>query len=146
MILFDDLAVGDTATLGPTCASRSDVMAFARTYDPQPFHLSDEAASRTYFKRLSASGWHTLTLVLGLIANSPQWPLACRGVAEIRDLRWRAPVYPDDPLTISMAVRACDQAPDADCGMVTLFAAVSNAGPHVVAEMTVVLAVARRAG
>ncbi len=114
MIGFDDLEPGQTISLGPTGASREAVMAFARAYDPQPFHLSDEAASRTYFERLSASGWHTGAMMLALFTNNPVWPLAIRGCREIRDLCWRAPVYPDDRLSAEVARDRLQAPPEND--------------------------------
>lgn len=146
MIAFDDLEPGQAITLGPTGASRQEVVAFARAYDPQPFHLSDEAASRTYFKRLSASGWHTGAMMLALLTNNPDWPLACRGSHEIRDLRWRAPVYPDDRLSAEVTVAECEGPENDSAGLVTLAMHLSNQNAVTVAEMTVVLSVARRIG
>lgn len=147
MIAFDDLTPGATITLGPTSASREDVMAFARAYDPQSFHLSDEAASRTYFKRLSASGWHTAAMMLALVTDNPDWPLACRGCHEIRDLSWRAPVYPDDRLWAEVTVATCDPPTgEATSGTITIAVEVANQDGDVVAGMALVLAVARRSG
>lgn len=146
MIGFDDLAPGMTATLGPTGATRDEVVAFARAYDPQPFHLSDEAASRTYFKRLSASGWHTVAMTLALVTASSDWPLAARGCEAIRDLRWRAPVYPDDRLWADIAVADCDAPDGGETGRVTLALTLRNQDDVVVAELTIVLIVARRIG
>lgn len=146
MIAFDDLMPGEVIALGPTGASRDEVLAFAQAYDPQPFHLSDEAASQTYFGRLSASGWHTGALMLGLLTNNPDWPLACRGCHEIRDLRWRAPVYPDDRLSARIIVVDCDAPGGQDAGRVTLDLALRNQADTIVAEMTAVLAVAQRIG
>lgn len=146
MIAFDDLLPGQVIALGPTGASRDEVLAFAQAYDPQPFHLSDEAASQTYFGRLSASGWHTGALMLGLLTNNPDWPLACRGCHEIRDLRWRTPVYPDDCLSARVTVIDCDASADQGAGRVTFDLVLCNQTDHTVAEMTIVLAVARRIG
>ena len=146
MIGFDDLEPGQTLTLGPTGASRDQVRAFAHAYDPQLFHLSDEAASRTYFKRLSASGWHTGAMMLALLAHNPDWPLATRGCREIRDLRWRAPVYPDDRLSAEVVVIDCALPENDNAGLVTLAMTLRNQNDDTVAEMTVVLAVARRIG
>lgn len=144
MITVDDLKPGETITLGPTGASRDEVMAFARAYDPQPFHLSDEAASRTYFRRLSASGWHTVAMTLALVTANPDWPLACRACRGIRDLRWRAPVYPDDRLWAVVTVAEADAAADDGADLCTLAVAVHNQDEVTVAEMTFVLAVARQ--
>lgn len=144
MITFEDLTPGQTVTLGPTGANRDQMRTFARAYDPQSFHLSDEAASRTYFKRLSASGWHTGALMLALATANPDWPLACRGCHEIRDLRWRAPVYPDDRLWADVTVAECRASADRGAGVVTLTLQLTNQDDIIVAEMTTVLAVARR--
>lgn len=58
MQYFEDIAVGAKASFGRYEVTREEVIAFARAYDPQPFHLSDEAAAETHFGRLAASGWH----------------------------------------------------------------------------------------
>jgi acyl dehydratase len=77
------------------------VLEFARRYDPQPFHLSDEEAAKTYFGRLSASGWHTCAMTMGVIARyvvrDEQAGLGSPGIDE---LRWLKPVYPGDTLTV----------------------------------------------
>jgi acyl dehydratase len=80
MRYFEDFQVGEETEFGHYDVTRAEVLEFARKYDPQPFHLSDEEAAKTHFGRLAASGWHT----------SP-------GVDE---LRWLKPVYPDDRLTV----------------------------------------------
>ena len=59
MIYFDDIEVGDETYFGSREVTREEVIEFASKYDPQPFHLSDEAAARTHFGRIAASGWHT---------------------------------------------------------------------------------------
>lgn len=145
MITFEDLAADDRVTLGPTGATREQVMAFAQAYDPQSFHLSDEAAAQTHFGRVSASGWHTTAMVLALVTDNSQWPLACRGCYEIRDLRWRWPVYPEDRLMVALTITDCDGTQDDDTGRVTLAAEMTNQDDVTVAEMVLVLAVARGA-
>lgn len=101
MRYFEDLTVGETTLFGHYDVTREEVVEFARKYDPQPFHLSDEAAARTYFGRLSASGWHTCAMVMAVIARymiaDRQAGLGSPGVDE---LRWLKPVYPGDRLTI----------------------------------------------
>lgn len=59
MIYFEDIEVGAVNRFGNYAVTREEVIEFAQKYDPQPFHLSDEAAAQTHFGRLSASGWHT---------------------------------------------------------------------------------------
>lgn len=99
MQYFEDIAVGATASFGAYQVTREEVMDFAARYDPQPFHLSDEAAAQTHFGRLSASGWHTCAMVMSMIVenlrNQQQAGLGSPGVDE---LRWLKPVYPGDTL------------------------------------------------
>lgn len=99
MIYFEDLAVGQKAQFGSYAVTREEVIAFAEKYDPQPFHLSDEAAAETHFGRLAASGWHSCAMTMAMIvenlARSNQAGLGSPGVDE---LRWLKPVYPGDTL------------------------------------------------
>ena len=104
MIHYEDLYVGDTVELGPTSASADEMIAFAKRYDPQPFHLSDEGAAKTYFGRLAASGWHTAALTMRLMMTGRDEPLASLGSPGFETLRWRKPVYPDDQLTAQVTV------------------------------------------
>ena len=99
MRYFEDLIVGEKASFGRYDVTREEVMDFARKYDPQPFHLSDEAAAKTHFGRLSASGWHTSAMTMSmLVAQFKAHPQAGLGAAGIDELRWLKPVYPGDTL------------------------------------------------
>jgi acyl dehydratase len=101
MIFFEDLEVGAETEFGSYEVTREEVIAFAEKYDPQPFHLSDEAAAKTHFGRIAASGWHTCAMTMAVIARSvvddEQAGLGSPGVDE---LRWLKPVYPGDTLTV----------------------------------------------
>ena len=101
MIYFEDLVVGAETTFGAYDVTREEVIEFAQKYDPQPFHLSDEAAAKTHFGRLAASGWHTCAMTMAVIARyvvaDDQAGLGSPGVDE---LRWMKPVYPGDTLTV----------------------------------------------
>ena len=105
MKYFDDLAVGDETVFGHYDVTREEVLEFARKYDPQPFHLSDEAAAQTHFGRLAASGWHTCAMTMAVIARyvveDKQAGLGSPGVDE---LRWLKPVYPGDRLTVRASI------------------------------------------
>ena len=99
MQYFEDIAVGGTASFGHYAVDRDEVMAFAAKYDPQPFHLSDEAAAKTHFGRLSASGWHTCAMVMSmLVAHLKANKQAGLGSPGMDELRWVKPVYPGDTL------------------------------------------------
>ena len=101
MIYFEDLEVGSETYFGSYDVTREEVLEFARKYDPQPFHLSDEEAAKTHFGRLSASGWHTCAMTMGVIARyvveDEQAGLGSPGIDE---LRWLKPVYPGDTLHV----------------------------------------------
>jgi acyl dehydratase len=102
MVYFEDLEIGKETTFGSYEVTREEVIEFARKYDPQPFHLSDEAAAKTHFGRLAASGWHTCAMAMAVIArhvnDTGQAGLGSPGVDE---LRWLKPVYPGDTLTVT---------------------------------------------
>ncbi|RHW19377.1 MaoC family dehydratase [Sphingomonas gilva] len=99
MQYFEDIKVGQTARFGSYQVTREEVVEFARKYDPQPFHLSDEEAAKTHFGRLSASGWHTCAMVMSmLVENLKANRQAGLGSPGIDELRWLKPVYPGDTL------------------------------------------------
>ena len=105
MIYLDDLEVGQRASFGRYDVTREEVLDFARKYDPQPFHLSDEAAAKTYFGRLAASGWHTCAMTMAMIArNVEETQQAGLGSPGIDELRWLRPVYPGDTLRIESEI------------------------------------------
>jgi acyl dehydratase len=96
---FEDIQVGAQSSFGRYEVTRDEVLEFARKYDPQPFHLSDEAAAATHFGRLSASGWHTCAMTMAMVVenlrNQRQAGLGSPGIDE---LKWLKPVYPGDTL------------------------------------------------
>ena len=96
---FEDIQVGAKASFGHYAVTRDEVIEFARKYDPQPFHLSDEAAAATHFGRLSASGWHTCAMTMAmLVEQMKHHRQAGLGSPGIDELRWLKPVYPGDTL------------------------------------------------
>ena len=105
MIYLEDLEVGAETYFGAYEVTREEVIDFARKYDPQPFHLSDEAAAKTHFGRLAASGWHTCAMTMAVIARhvvaTEQAGLGSPGVD---DLRWLKPVYPGDTLHVNSRI------------------------------------------
>lgn len=96
---FEDVEVGARASFGRYDVTREEVVDFASRYDPQPFHLSDEAAGATHFGRLSASGWHTCAMTMAmLVEHLKDTRQASLGSPGIDELRWLKPVYPGDTL------------------------------------------------
>lgn len=99
MTCLEDIAVGDVARFGSYRVEREEVLAFAKAYDPQPFHLSEEAAAGTHFGRLSASGWHTASMAMAMIvAHFHETGFQSLGSPGVDELRWLKPVYPGDTL------------------------------------------------
>lgn len=99
MEYFEDLVVGKVNRFGAYAVTREDVIDFAGKFDPQPFHLNDEAAAQTHFGRVSASGWHTCAMTMRMLVDNltlrGHQGLGSPGVDEIR---WLRPVYPGDTL------------------------------------------------
>jgi acyl dehydratase len=105
MRYFEDFNVGDRASFGSYAVTREEVLEFARKYDAQPFHLSDEAAAATHFGRLAASGWHSCAMTMAMfVAWLEHDPQASLGAAGIDELRWLKPVYPGDTLRVETEV------------------------------------------
>src|SRR5437763_2657228 len=101
MIYFEDLEVGAETYFGSYDVTREEMLEFARKYDPQPFHLSDEAAAKTHFGRMSASGWHTCAMTMAVLArHAVKHQQAGLGSPGIDELRWRKPVYPGDTVHV----------------------------------------------
>jgi len=101
MRYFEDLEIGAETYFGSYDVTRDEILEFARKYDPQPFHLSDEEAAKTHFGRIAASGWHTCAMTMAVVArhvvDDEQAGLGSPGIDE---LRWRRPVYPGDTLHV----------------------------------------------
>ncbi|MES2173720.1 MAG: MaoC family dehydratase [Pseudomonadota bacterium] len=102
IVYFEDIAIGDGFDFGPLTVSRKETVAFAAEFDPQPFHLSDEAAAQTHFGTLSASGWHTTALFMKMFVaemqRQPGRQAASLGAMGVDELRWLRPLRPGDML------------------------------------------------
>ena len=102
MRYFEDLEVGAETRFGSYEVTREEVLEFARKYDPQPFHLSEEAAAQTHFGRIAASGWHTCAMTMAVLARyAVKHEQAGLGSPGVDELRWLKPVYPGDTLHVS---------------------------------------------
>ena len=105
MQYFEDLEVGAETYFGSYEVTREEVLEFARKYDPQPFHLSDEEAAKTHFGRIAASGWHTCAMTMAVLARYVvEHRQAGLGSPGIDQLRWRRPVYPGDTLHVRSTI------------------------------------------
>jgi acyl dehydratase len=101
---WEDFPAGTVRQFGATPVTREAVLAFAAQFDPQPFHLDEEAAAASLFGRLSASGWHTCAMAMRMMCDDYLLDSASLGSPGIDALRWLHPVYPGDTLATRMTV------------------------------------------
>ena len=90
--------------LGSQSVAESDIIEFARQYDPQPIHIDPDAAGRSSFGGLIASGWHTGALFMRLLVTNLIAKTSSMGSPGMEDLRWPLPVRPGDTLTAQIEV------------------------------------------
>jgi acyl dehydratase len=117
MPFFEEIALGDRREIGAHTFNADEIKRFAKAYDPQAFHLNEEAAAKSHFGRLCASGWHTLAVWMGLNVRSLQRRAAenaARGIAMAKlgpaggfdELKWLKPVYVGDTIAFESEVVA----------------------------------------
>ncbi len=143
LLYLDDLHVGQRFVSQEAGVSEDEIKAFARDFDPQPFHLDEEAAKSTFFRGLAASGWHTAALTMRL--NVGSLPLAGGVVGMGVELSWNAPVRPGDVLHVESEVE--EIAPSKtrpDRGVVTMLSRTLNQKGEVVQTSRAKLLLFRR--
>lgn len=107
---FEDMEIGKGIALGSYTFTHDEIIAFAERFDPQPFHLNEEAARNSLFGGLCASGWHTASIWLKLVVETREDALAAMRAAGkaaprigpspgVRDLKWLKPVFVDDTIS-----------------------------------------------
>jgi acyl dehydratase len=117
MKYFEDIVVGERVPVGSHTFKADEIKAFAARFDPQPFHLDEEAAERSHFGALCASGWHTAVAWMRLMvdfrrrtieaARARGEPVAAMGPAlGFRELKWMKPVYADDTIDYTSEIIA----------------------------------------
>ena len=99
MRYFEDFAEGDEVELGSKMVTREEILDFARQFDPQPFHVDEDAAAASPFGGLIASGWHTMAIFMRLYVDAILLDSASLGSPGVEELRWLKPVRPGDTLT-----------------------------------------------
>jgi acyl dehydratase len=104
---FEDFTPGDEIELGQHTITKESIIAFAREFDPQTFHLDEDAAKNTIFGGLVASGWHTGSLAMRLLYEGAIKDAVSLGSPGIDELRWVKPVRPGDTLRGRMTVTEC---------------------------------------
>jgi acyl dehydratase len=143
---FEDFAVGEVfKPSGRVRVEKDEIIAFAKKFDPQFFHLDEEAARKSIFGRLVASGWHTAAMTMSLVARSEYRSAGGTIGMGFEDMRWPAPVYPGDELRIETEVlemRASKSRPDR--GVMKLRTRTLNQNDEAVQELVAYAMVPRR--
>jgi acyl dehydratase len=101
---LEDFAPGQKYESGALRVTAEDIKAFASQYDPQPFHLDDAAAKKTFFGGLAASGWHTAALTMKLLVAGSLQPAGGIIGAGFEEFRWPRPVRPGDELHVESEI------------------------------------------
>lgn len=143
-LYLEDLAVGDRFTSAEHALDAQQIKAFAGEFDPQPFHLDDEAAKGTLFGGLAASGWHTAAITMRLLVTSGM-PLAGGIVGAGGELNWPRPTRPGDRLhVLSEVTEIVPSRSRPDRGMVTVRSETRNQRGEAVQVLVSKLVVPRR--
>ena len=106
LLHFEDFQVGQVFPLGPYPVTREEVLDFAREFDPQDFHLDEEAANASVLGGLAASGWHTCAMLMRMIADGYLNRAAGMGSPGLSEVKWLKPVLVGETLTGTMTVLA----------------------------------------
>jgi acyl dehydratase len=143
-LFLEDLEVGQRFTSVAGSLTEDEIKAFARKYDPQPFHLDEAAARGTLFGGLAASSWHTAALTMRLLVESGP-PLAGGIIGLGGEIAWPAPARPGDRLSVEselVAVTPSRMYPER--GTVTMRSETRNQNGEAVQVLTAKLLVLRR--
>ena len=106
LLHFEDFQVGQVFPLGPYPVTREEVLDFAREFDPQDFHLDEEAANASVLGGLAASGWHTCAMLMRMICDGYLNRSAGMGSPGLSEVKWLKPVLVGETLTGTMTVLA----------------------------------------
>jgi len=103
-LYLEDFSVGQHFELGSRSLDEASILAFAREYDPQSFHIDHEAAKASLYGGLIASGWHTMSIFMRLCVDGLLARTHSMGSPGVDTVRWPAPVRPGDTLSASLNV------------------------------------------
>ena len=132
-LYFEDHVPGSVDAFGSVLVEEQEMLDFAKRYDPQVFHTDPEAAKKTSFGGLVASGWHTVALAMRLIVDHRFSRTANLGSPGVDELRWLKPVRPGDILSVRLTVmEARPSRSKPDRGIVTALVEVLNQNKEVV--------------
>ena len=147
MRYFEDFKPGDVIELGARTITKERILAFAREFDPQPFHTDEEAAKRSIYGGLLASGWHTGSLLMRILYDGLLHDAASLGSPGIDELRWLEPVRPGDTLAGRMTIlEAIPSRSKPDRGIIRSLIEMRNQHGAVVVSIRGLSLIGRRPG
>jgi acyl dehydratase len=136
---FEDYVPGRTVDCGSFTLSEAEIIAFAKEYDPQPFHVDPVAAAEGPFGGLIASGWHTTSMMMRLLVEHFISPESGLGAAGVDEVRWPKPVRPGDTLHVRATVlEARRSTSKPDRGIIRSLAEVDNQDGEAVMRVTAI--------
>jgi acyl dehydratase len=104
LLHLDDFEAGQVYELGTFNFTKDAILAFAQDFDPQPFHVDEDAAAKSNYGGLIASGWHTGSVFMRLLVDGLLHRCAGMGSPGVDEMRWLAPVRPGDTLSARLEV------------------------------------------
>ena len=144
LLYLDDILVGQRFTTKTKLVEEAEIKVFAAAYDPQPFHLDDDAAQATLFGGLAASGWHTAAMTMRLLVDSGA-PFAGGIIGGGGELSWPRPTRPGDILLVETEIlEVTPSRSRPERGMVTVRNDTRNQNGEIVQSFTAKLVVQRR--
>ena len=142
---FEDFKVGDVVEAGAKTVTKEEIMAFAREFDPQPFHVDEAAATQSIYGGLIASGWHSGSMLMRMFYEAVFRDAASMGSPGIDELRWVKPVRPGDTLHFRATVlEATPSRSKPDRGVVRTHCELLNQHGEVVMSLKPVNFILRR--
>ena len=144
LLYLEDLQVGQKYTTGSHTLTKAEIVAFASQFDPQPFHLDDDAAKDSFFGELVASGWHTAGITMRLLVKSGL-PIAGGSIGMGAELAWPRPTLPGSVLHVEseiLELRPLRSRPDK--GLATIRSETKNQDGETVQTLVAKLIIPRR--
>ena len=145
ILYFEEAEIGKSRTAGPYLVSKDEIIEFAKKYDPQPFHINEEAAARSVFAGLTASAAHTFAILISLLSKTEPYSLRVLAGLGWDELRLPIPVRAGDELNLEVAVlEKRESKSNSDRGIVRNQIHLRNQNREVVLQCINTLLVARR--
>jgi acyl dehydratase len=144
-LYWEDFAPGRVFQHGPRRITREEILDFATEFDPQPFHIDEDAARATMLGEFCASGWHSCCILMRMMADSFVLNSSSMGAPGVDEVRWLAPIRPGDDLTLRATVlstRASNSRPE--MGFTNILTELYNGSGTRVMSLTAPMMFARR--